>query len=119
VVEQKLSQKFREDEYQSQEPLTYRVTLFTCADDVPPEYDGGQSIRFRRNTKLIKALKRHCTLTVDLRQLPSEAFKKMNGPLGLYRQGYITVGLTFGAGGIELKVLYKGTVLGSVDCDYF
>lgn len=60
----------------------------------------------------------HCVFTVDLRKLPSDAFQKKIGPSGEYYEVRYQIGLIFGPGGIELRYLYKGKIMGSVDCDY-
>lgn len=64
------------------------------------------------------AIKQLTTLTVDLRKLPKDAFYKRMGPKGEYYGVSYQVGITFGAGGIEFRFLYKGTAVGSVNTDY-
>jgi hypothetical protein len=70
-------------------------------------------------SSLIQALKKHCQITVDLRNLPKEAFKDKIGPNGKFYQVNYVIALSFGPGGIEFKFLYHGKVMGSVDCNYF
>jgi hypothetical protein len=65
------------------------------------------------------ALKKHCRLTVNLRELPQRAFVFKEGPYGQYYQVRYDIGLVFGAAGIEFRFLYNGSIIGSVHCEYF
>ena len=59
-----------------------------------------------------------CTLTVDLRKLPKDAFVRKYGPKGEYYRVDYDLGFTFGPAGIEFSFLYRAKVMGSVDAQY-
>lgn len=69
-------------------------------------------------TGLILVMKMHINLTVDLGKLPPDAWERKEGVRGTYRRVQYELGLSFGAGGIEWRFLYKGKVMGSVKCEY-
>jgi hypothetical protein len=54
---------------------------------------------------------------VDLKQLPSEAFKRAVGPDGPYYEVYYHIAIVFGAT-MEFKLTYEGEVKGSVTARY-
>lgn len=61
----------------------------------------------------------HVKLSVDLAKLPADAWeKRWSKSGGAYRRVRYQLGLNFGPGGIEWRFLYKGKVIGSVNCDY-
>ena len=69
---------------------------------------------------LTLGLRKHCTVTArDLRQLPASEFRKGTGPEGEYYKVGFSLGLVFGAGGIEFKFLSQGTVIEAANCGYF
>lgn len=57
-------------------------------------------------------------LTVDLRDLPSDAIASRTGPKGLYFRVDYDLGISFGPAGIEFKLLYQGKMVGHVDAKY-
>jgi hypothetical protein len=63
-------------------------------------------------------LKAHVKLSINLGSLPDEAWQTRRGLSGQYRRVYYQLGLAFGPGGIDWRFLYKGKVIGSVDCEY-
>jgi hypothetical protein len=67
---------------------------------------------------LIEGLKAQVKLSVNLECLPSEAWEVRQGVSGKYRRVRFQLGLSFGPGGIEWRFLYKGKVIGSVQCEY-
>ena len=40
------------------------------------------------------------------------------GPIAEYYSARYVVGLLFGAGGLELRMIYNGEIMGYVECDY-
>ena len=56
-----------------------------------------------------------CNVTVDLRKLPSTAWKKCDG--GQYYQASYDIGLLFGPE-LVLKFMSEGVVLGSANARY-
>ena len=91
--------------------------LWISEEESPPEYLDKQGFQYS-NFKLILALKLHVKLSVNLRDLPSDAWERHRGVRGEYHRVRYTLGLVFGAGGIEWRFLHKGTIIGSVDCEY-
>ena len=68
---------------------------------------------------LILVLKMQVRLSVDLEKLPADAWENRKGIDGhFYRRYHYHLGLSFGAGGIEWRFLYKNKVIGSVTCKY-
>jgi hypothetical protein len=68
---------------------------------------------------LTSGLKKHVTLTVDLKKIPSRRWSSKMGNFGEYYCCSFDLGVTFGAGGIGFQFLHDGKILGSVDCSYF
>jgi hypothetical protein len=73
---------------------------------------------FLLSSPLILVFKIHVKLSVDLGKLPADAWERRKGLSGEYSRVHYHLGLSFGAGGIEWRFLYKGKVIGSVDCQY-
>src|SRR5271170_4565928 len=92
-------------------PLKWSDTLFICDDETPPEYDGAPS-NSSCPYPLILDIYKHCEMVVDLREIPVRGFHKKNGPQGRYYTVAFELGLVFGAGGIEFRFLFEGTILG-------
>jgi hypothetical protein len=68
---------------------------------------------------LILVLKMQVSLSVDLEKLPTDAWENRKGINGCYyRRYHYHLGLSFGAGGIEWRLLHKNKVIGSVKCKY-
>jgi hypothetical protein len=61
----------------------------------------------------------HCQLQMDFKNFPLDAFVRKIGARGAYYEIEYSVGLVLGPGGIEFRAMYKGNVVGSVECDYF
>jgi hypothetical protein len=91
--------------------------LWISADDTPPEYDTADGIS-PLHVLLIEGLKAQVKLSVNLECLPSEAWEVRQGVSGKYKRVRFQLGLSFGPGGIEWRFLYKGKVIGSVQCEY-
>lgn len=68
--------------------------------------------------ELTQALKLQRRLIVNLRDIPTCAFYKGIGPYGEYYGVKYELGLVFGPGGIEFRLIHEGKIVGSVDCDY-
>lgn len=100
-------------------PLEWFDELWVCDDPSPPEYDGVTSMPEMRSPVLTAGLRKHCTLRADLRKVPASGVWKGHGPQGGYYTVSFDLGLSFGAGGIEFRILYGGKILGSVECAYF
>jgi len=61
----------------------------------------------------------YVALSVNLRNLPPEAWQKRTALTGgNYLRVQYQLGLSFGAGGIEWRFMYKDKVIGAVDCQY-
>jgi hypothetical protein len=69
-------------------------------------------------TALTLVLKMQARLSVDLGQLPVDAWESRRGRTGPYRRVHYHLGLLFGAGGIEWQLLHNGKVMTSVECEY-
>lgn len=68
---------------------------------------------------LITGLRKHCTLQPDLRKVPECGVWKGHGPGGEFYTVSFNLGLSFGAGATEFRILYGGKILGSAECAYF
>jgi len=79
----------------------------------------GEQVTSFLSRLLTSGLKKHCTVTGDLRQLPASEFHKGTGPEGEYYKVVFSLGLVFGAGGIEFRFLSQGKVIGAANCGYF
>jgi len=106
-------------DYAKEGPLNYTVNLLACDDDVAPEYADNPACIIPLNMDVLMLVQSLCTLTVDLRKLPRHAFSQLTGPKGKYYQTIFSLGVTFGAAGIEFRFLYENVVMGTVNCDYF
>lgn len=107
-------------DYAKEGPLNYTVNLLACDDDIAPEYADNPActtpLLIANELMVVQSL---CTLTVDLRKLPRHAFSQLTGPKGKYYQTIFSLGVTFGAAGIEFRFLYENVAMGTVNCDYF
>lgn len=87
-----------------------------------PKRASTRIFRFKRSFLnfrwLIVDMNVHVRLTVDLRTVPEKAHVNGIGEFGPFSRVSYSLGLSFGAGGIELRLLSDGKVVGSVECEY-
>jgi hypothetical protein len=58
-----------------------------------------------------------CRLTVNLRDIPSQAFERKYGPKGPYYQVSYHISITFGVV-MDFKLSHEGKIVGEITADY-